>query len=186
MKSAVKALGQIGTTSTGGDMLADLQGSDFNYTVNNAEFNPRNKGYNEFQADNTTNGHFWQGMATGQGYFSDIGSGGNIYWNPTDPAYGTLTELGGARKFRPTTNLAHELAHGWDASSGNLDSRPATQGGLTIKEYRASYYENLIRSQLNIPLRSIYRYQGTNFNLLDSNNAPIYYSKPSIETMIAN
>ena len=185
LKKTVKALNAIGGTDTGGDMLADLQGSDFNFTVNDAKFNPKDAGHNMFLADNTVNAHFWEGMATGQGYFTDIGSGGNIYWNASDPAYGTLTEVGGNRRFRPTTNLAHELVHGWDANTGNLDGRPGTPGGLSRKEYRASYYENQIRGQLGTPLRSIYRYQGNNYNLLN-NNQPIFYSKPSIELMIAN
>lgn len=96
-----------------------------------------------------------------------------------------MTEVGGGRAFRPVTNLAHELVHGWDAARGELDNRPGASG-LPIKEYRGGYYENKIRGEMNIPLRAIYRHKGNNVNILNQNNAPIFYSRPSIELMIAN
>jgi len=86
-------------------------------------------------------------------------------------------EVGGNIGFRPTTNLAHELFHAQDANLGFLDNRPVN--GLGRDEWRASYYENQIRSQLGYPYRSLYNTRNGPVNLLN-NGQPVQVAPPSI------
>ena len=183
LKKAAEALGELGSSSsaTGAEMIVTLQASNYNFNITSATFNPASKGRNEFIEDN--NGAWvgvWNPNLSRQ--VNQIGSGGTIYWNPSDPNAGTLATTKGSL-FNPTTNLAHELAHGWDANFGLLSQSPNTSNGLLMMEGRASYIENQIRSELNYPLRTLYRRDGVSYNLLDSKNNPIPYGAISNPTM---
>lgn len=63
--------------------------------------------------------------------------------------------------------MGHELFHGYEANFGIDDSTPIN--GLGRKEWRATYYENLLRITMNIHLRTYYN----NIYLLDNNGNPI-------------
>ena len=78
------------------------------------------------------------------------GSGGVIYWSPA----GTVmpTKSGGANS--PTLDLAHEMFHGLDANRGLLDSR--IHRGLARSEWQTVFRENILRVQLNLPMRTHY------------------------------
>lgn len=180
LSQTVGALNKLGSTKDGSGMIADIQSSTFSLTINDAKFNPRIAGRNEYKADNTINASFYQGQNQKQGTFTDIGSGGNVYWNPTDSTVGTVNEVGGTG-FRPVTNLGHEIFHGLDGINGNLDNS-LNSYGLPVKEMRASYYENSMRSDLGYPMRSTYN----NISILDGQGAPIYQPPPSVLNMIAN
>ena len=79
------------------------------------------------------------------------GSGGRIVWNPPD---GYLNTGGEELTLSPYTNLAHEMGHAYDANKGLLDKRKFN--GLERLEWQAVYWENLIRQELNKPLRQTY------------------------------
>ncbi|SMC92676.1 M91 family zinc metallopeptidase, partial [Moheibacter sediminis] len=156
LKQSVNSLNTLGGTATGGEMLSVLQDSGYNFNISNASFNPGNrKGKNEFVPDNENNARAFI-RSTNGGEFTAFGSGGTIYWNPSDPAFGTLNVVGGT-DFNPTTNLGHELGHGWDSNYGLLNGQRIN--GIEIEEIRGSYIENQIRGQLGAPLRSNYNGQ---------------------------
>jgi len=160
--------------STGTDVISTLQSSDNNFTISHANNNPRKAGANEFAPDNRNAAFAIAMFDTGQGSPQLGGSGGTIYWNPNS---GSVMEAGGSPGFRPTTNLAHELFHGYDANSGLLDNRPIN--GLGRDEWRASYYENQIRNQMGYPYRSQYNTRNGPVNILN-NGQPTQVSPPSI------
>ena len=104
------------------------------------------------------------------------GSGGIIYWSPA----GTImpTAYGGVNS--PTLDLAHEMFHGLDANRGLLDSR--LHRGLARSEWQTVFRENLLRSQLNLPLRTHYGWNvdvegnfvgGTGRSMVSINNLPV-------------
>lgn len=100
------------------------------------------------------------------------GSGGTIYWNPS----GTAIPTTNGEQYSSETDLGHEMAHGYDANRGLMNNTKIN--GLKWNEYSASYRENLMRTELGLPLRTYY---GTHdidnspiqIPLLDSNNQPI-------------
>jgi len=173
LKTTVNTLNSLGGTATGGKMLAVLQGSDNNFNITNAIHNPNPQGaVNEFVADSPNAFYFNAlGNSRAEKVLTGIGSGGTIYWNPTDASLGTLNVVGGT-DFNPTTNLGHELAHGWDANFGLLNTSYQQINGLNIREWRASDIENQIRGQMGSPLRSSYN----GVNLLDNRNNPVRVS----------
>ncbi|WP_411031577.1 M91 family zinc metallopeptidase [Spongiimicrobium sp. 3-5] len=175
---AVGALNDIANaeTNTGTDVISTLQSSDNNFVITNASKNPRGAGINEFKADDRSASYNIAILDSGQGTPKAGGSGGTVYWNPSG---GSVLELGGGQGTRPTSNLAHELFHGYDANFGLTDNRP-TSTGLKRMEGRASFFENQIRSQLGYPSREFYRTGGTNYRILDNNNKPIQVAPPSI------
>ena len=104
------------------------------------------------------------------------GSGGIISWDTT----GTIlpTTHGGVRN--SILDLSHEMSHAADSNKGLLDSR--IENGIKRSEWQAVYHENIIRSQLGIPLRTYYKVKFTSSGdflggdgpyLLDSANNPI-------------
>jgi hypothetical protein len=80
------------------------------------------------------------------------GAGGTIYWNSSGGV--SLKEVGGGRVNRPTVYLGHELFHASDANRGRMNDTPVF--GITTNEWQATYRENVMRSQMGIPLRSHY------------------------------
>jgi len=90
------------------------------------------------------NAYAFQIMDTGEPVvdyapWDKIGSGAEIRWNPKDKMI----------------KVAHELSHAYDANYGLMDSRAMLLSGRVIlkREVRAIYHENIIRKELNIPLR---------------------------------
>jgi RHS repeat-associated protein len=174
---AFNALNQISSAESqlGTNVLSTLQSSDNNFVIDHAKNNPRQAGANEFASDNR-NAAFAVAMFDAmQGTPQLGGSGGTIYWNPNS---GNVTEVGGGVGFRRTTNLAHELFHGYDANFGFLDNRPVN--GLARDEWRASYFENQVRGQLGYPYRSQYNTRNGPVNILNNNNQPVPMEQPSI------
>jgi len=179
LKDAVDALNTISNAEgqTGTDVVSTLQSSENNFYIDSASNNPNGAGRNEFIADERKKSYAIGMIAAGSGKYAEFGgSGGTVYW---DPNGANLQELGGGTGNRPITNLAHEMFHAYDANSGFSDNRPVLNG-LKRNEWRASYYENQIRRQLNYPYREFYRSGGTNYRLLDNQDKPINVSPPSI------
>ena len=174
LKKSIKALNKMASTETGRDMISSLQSSNKNiiikYKLRAANFVP---GFERFgKPDLMNNAQGLRVQETGEKVldffeFTEIGSGGTVYWDPSQSPEGA----------RSTMVLAHELFHGLDATKGMLDSRtiPIGKGTSQIQEIRAVYNTNLIRDQLNYKLRS--NYSGGP-RLLDNNNRPINVSPP--------
>jgi RHS repeat-associated protein len=144
------AEGQAGTS-----VVSELQSSSNNFTITDAANNPRGAGQNEFVSDNKSGEYAIAMLDAGQGRPQAGGSGGTVYWNPssTSPLNG-VSEFGGGTGIRPTTNLAHELFHGYDSNRGLGDNRPVN--GLKRSEWRAAYFENQMRLQMGLPFRESY------------------------------
>ena len=104
------------------------------------------------------------GAIVGSANSSDLfyqSDGGTVYWNEA----GTTTFEKSAEKscaesnIRPDMDLFHELCHAWDDYSGFLAYRSMKYRDLQINEWSAIRIENMIRTELGIPLKSHY---GTN------------------------
>jgi RHS repeat-associated protein len=154
---ALSALNQISSAEgqAGTSVISELQSSANNFTISDAANNPKGAGLNEFDSDNMSAEYATAMFDAGQGRPQLGGSGGTLYWNPsgTDPLNG-VTEFGGKVGISPTTNLAHELFHGYDSNRGLGDNRPIN--GLKRSEWRAAYFENKIRLQMGLPFRESY------------------------------
>lgn len=141
--------------------------------------------------------------------FENIGHGGLVYWSPSEPVE-SLEEDGVLRPSPPEIVLAHELYHAFDSIRGLLDSRivispntlsPAGHAkydqpvliqnpsddkaihgpAATVAEYRAVYFENLIRSSLSLKLRKSYSKTGDDdIPMLTSNKKPVLIPAPCL------
>lgn len=186
-----KSFNALNTLNSGSNdansILGDIQSSSSNITISHSSNNPKSN-RNEYVENNKSNSYAFARLITGQGLSSvtGIGSGGTVYW---DPKAGNVWELNNSTQgTNVTTNLFHELVHGWDAANGELDNRDYNGSGLSVMEYRAVYYENQARMDLNANKREFYRSTyDTNGNLtpypprtLDTSNSPIFVAPPSV------
>ncbi len=157
LSKSVNALKEIGKTQEGSNLINELQSSSNNFKIA--------KGDNRFVANNVTKAYANQILTDpSQHQILQVdgvnlygGSGGTIFWNPS----GTILSTTSGSKKNSTTDLAHELFHGLDANRGLLDDRD--EQGVKRSEWQATYRENVLRSQLGMPLRTHY------INLLDTN-----------------
>ncbi len=92
--------------------------------------------------------------------FDRIGSGAEIRWKSSDNII----------------KLAHELSHAYDANFGLLDDRLTKINGMTmsVREIRALYHENMIRSEMN----KSYRVKVTSGRALIAGNQPFTHPLP--------
>ncbi|MDR0863365.1 MAG: hypothetical protein LBO74_00340, partial [Candidatus Symbiothrix sp.] len=153
LKSAVGALGSLNTTTEGAALVSELQNSTNMFTIKNgnSEFksNSSVKAYaNQLQTDPSQAATLQTLQNAGVNIAG--GSGGTIFWNASGSILPTLN--GGMAN--ATTDLAHEMFHALDANRGLLDDR--IDQGIKRNEWQAVYRENVLRSQLNIPLRTHY------------------------------
>lgn len=182
VKKVVKALLRFEDMISGEKLLRMLEGSYFPLVISlgNNSFNPQIEG-----------GRFWSGIKMAQaiaflstlrmspgGHFSDIGVGGQILWNP-DLEIDSIESDNVSRKLDPDVALAHEMYHAFDSIRGMLDMGIVTGQNYefeSIVEYRAVYFENLIRKELGIKYRKHYgKPVGENpADLLDQNGEPLY------------
>ena len=140
---AISAITDLYKTDMGKMAIDELQNSSFNYYIKYAETNRFE------QAD--TRGAF---ALNNKIFMNDwiIGSGGTIYWNPEGIELFTQKGL----KRNSTTDLAHELFHAMDANHGVMDNTDYN-GGISKNEWQAVYNENLLRMEMQLPLRTYYR-----------------------------
>ena len=171
LKKTVKSLNKISSTTAGGKMLQELQSNEHNvfikYRRGAANFVPGFGRFGSPELKNNAEGIRVQekGKVIEAFDFTEIGSGGTIYIDPS------------LNHDRRSMILAHELFHANDAIYGLLDSRFVKfNGGVSqIQEIRAVYNTNLIRRELGYSLRK--NYSGGP-SLLDQNNSPINISPP--------
>lgn len=180
---AVNALGSISATQDGSGLLTELEGPTNNFTIVKSSSN-------SFVPDNTAASfaNIPEIQAASGNNKGSLGSGGTINFNPSSGTSG-LNTAGNIN--RPSyIGLAHEMFHGRDSNQGVLyygqNYTGATTGvtyqGLLKAEWRAVYYENTVRGQSGLPLRTHYGIQQTpngplptGPRLLDVNNKPLNY-----------
>jgi YD repeat-containing protein len=184
----LNAINSIAKGAEGKNLIDELVSSENVFTINKGPKNlfsansPSKAGANITEVQEAT------GNKVGS-----TGSGGTIYWNPNITESGFDTD---GKRTRPAyIGLAHELFHGRDANQGQLHfdndytngltgaTYHSTQSGLKKSEWRAVYFENVLRGQVNIHRRTHYGIQETapgvfspdGPKLLNENGNPINY-----------
>lgn len=185
-----KALSRFEKIAPAARLLRMLEESYFPLTIarGNNSFNPQIEG-----------GKFWSGikmaqaiaffttlrMSSGGHPLSDIGVGGQILWNP-DLKIDSIEADGVRRVLDPDVALAHEMYHAFDSIRGMLDMGIVQGQGYeweSVVEYRAVYFENLIRRELGIDYRKHYSDPHIPENapdLLNEKGEPIYIKSPCL------
>ena len=183
----VNALQSLSNTAEGKSIVNELQNSTNNFTIKNGSAN-------SFTPSNLTAsyGNIPSLQNVSNGTLPTGGSGGTIVWNPGISTSGMNTA---GNTNRPAyIGLGHEMAHGRDANQGTLyiggdytnplngNSYLSKDQGLNKSEWRAVYYENIIRQQAGLPLRTQYGLQdnggsftGTGPSLLTPAGLPINF-----------
>jgi len=178
----LKNIGNISSTERGLSLVGGIaSNSEFNITIHQSD--DQNK-YDPNSEISASDGN---------------GTGGNVYWNPNNTSEGGV-DITGSTSRPAFIGLAHELAHGEDAISGNMESgsisinidpipNPTRGNWFPFKnaDKYATHIENIIRSQYHrrsgrsIPLRAFYGIDNTSgtrrgiIPLIKNGNESIYY-----------
>jgi len=185
IKQTLSDIDEIKKSSEGNYMIERLDTSNNDFIIQESTSK------NDFQPDSMLKATLNNKEVNSKGTGSSDGSGGIISYNPNLTTSGKNTE---GKLDRPAfVGLAHELFHGRESDKGQLfrNSDSATYSSkhrdLSKNEWRAVYYENILRGQLNIPLRTHYglmKEEGSGYTkgsgprLIDKNNQPINYIIP--------
>ncbi len=146
----VEAMKKIEAIPEGKLILRQLERSHFPLTIIHGMngFNPKEEGGRSYHGIYKAQvlSIFNHGRMTSEVIpFDNVGSGGNIGWNPK------------TRDIPPYVALAHEMYHAFDSIRGLLDMR-FVQGpnyeSAFISEYRAVHFENLARRAVGFKLRT--------------------------------
>lgn len=183
IKQTLSDINEIRQSDEGNMLIQELDYSNNDFTI-------EKKSENKFKPDSAPNSfaNLSEIKAVTPNLKSSDGSGGTIYYNPNTKESGFNTN--GNRSRPGFIGLAHELFHARDSNRGqmfidqNFRSYIGRHEGLEKSEWRAVYFENILRGQLKIPLRTHY---GTRMNesgnmeplgprLLDDFNLPINYN----------
>jgi RHS repeat-associated protein len=154
VSNAINALNTINTTEEGGAAIGELHTSSNLFSIiqgNESTFSSSNE-RNAFAKQNQENPALalsYQAMQEA-GININSGSGGTITWYSSGVSIPTTN----GQQRNGMIDLAHELFHGLDANRGLLDNRK--EQGVTRSEWQAVYRENILRGQLNLPLRTHY------------------------------
>jgi len=147
-----EALNEIRKSRTGKCIVEDLEKSSNRYTIEIARNSLDSGGFIPFDPLKAYKDEF---VIRGEKDINDPaiqgGSGGSICWNIDQ------CELEGDNPRyvkRSSIALAHELSHASDANHGLQNDAP--RGEIDANEYQATHKENMIRSELGIPLRTYY------------------------------
>ena len=147
-KQTIEALNYgYDNSPTAKKMIGELSDSKFEYKIKGGDdsgYDPSNSAVvQEYSSDEI---------------FYEKG-GGTIIWKTQgayifekDPQSGLSTLV-----CRPTINLFHELGHAWDHMAGLLAADDMNFENLQVNEWTATRTENMIRKELNLPLRTYYR-----------------------------
>lgn len=152
LRKVLAALTTVTASNEGAPIVTALERSTNNYVITHSsdnvakrtEFKPYDVGaaYTKQLKTDTT--------ATGRYRLQAGGSGGIVYWSPAGTPMPTTS---GIRRDE-AMDLLHELFHGLDADGGLLNDRRTL--AIEQSEWRAIYYENIVRDELGIPLRTHY------------------------------
>lgn len=192
-KSVADAFERLETIEPAAKLLRHLEESYYPLTIR--------PGGNRFDPQ-TIDGKMWSGMRNAKAIvmfqtlvesdlpvpLTDIGSGGRVYWNPKLEIT-SIESDGVRRKLDSVVALAHELYHSFDSIRGILDMGKVSGPGYefeSVMEYRAVYFENIVRKAFGIKLRKHYG-DGTPLegqdrlnppDLLDESGETIYIPSP--------
>ena len=196
-KHLVKALSQFEKLESTKKLLRLLEHSHFNLTITlgRNSFVPTVEGgdrnYGIYQANAIH--YIERGRMPEQEeriVFQDIGVGGFIQWHP-NIIVTTIEQDNVRRELNPQVALAHEMFHAFDSIRGLLDMRSINGIGYEPQlgsEYRAVYFENMVRKELGILYRKYYGHtdekeEFQDFSqpgVLDSNNEPYLIQAPCL------
>ncbi len=164
VKEVVNAMGMIMESQTGAEMITELTESDNEFTIKKST-NRKDNDQSAFYPSNFAKSYGMNDEAMNA--MGDLrvegGSGGTIYWNPKERILGI--DERGSTYGDAFIALAHEFGHAIDSNRGTSFPRNALRGndsydpnyrGLPKSEWRAVYRENMVRSELGIPLRLYY------------------------------
>jgi Effector protein len=161
LRRTSRAIENISRGSEGESLLGELESSTNVFTIvkgNENQFTPL--------SSNKSSANIPELQSVTGNKRGSLGSGGKIEFNPFSTEGGFNTS--GTQERPGFIGLAHELFHARDANQGvlfpandytNYDTGAkfiATQEGLKKSEWRAVYYENILRGQLSIHLRTHY------------------------------
>jgi hypothetical protein len=152
---ATAALDNINSVTSGQGLLRQLEGSDFNFTIQ--------RGSNRFEPTSVARAGLARQVP---GMAANAGSGGTIFWSPGAKTSGP-NQLGNTT--RPTfLGLTHELGHASMAEQGMSDFSFFAPGHadpnlsrITNDEFNAVHVENQVRSEYGLPLRDFYTQDAT-------------------------
>jgi RHS repeat-associated protein len=147
------ALDKIRGGSAGSSLISQIQSSDKNVTISS--------GSNSYAPENQN----WADAQNG------TGADGVVNWSASDGHGGPNTS--GSTSRPSYIGLAHELAHGLDGANGTIDggywfSIKTPTGSETVynMEKGATHWENRIRAENGIPLRTHYQPGNNNSRIL--------------------
>jgi hypothetical protein len=114
--------------------------------------------------------------------FNNIGVGGDIRWHPR-LRMKTIEADGVERELDPHVALAHEMFHALDSIRGLIDFRMVRgqrYESQMISEYRAVFFENLVRKEMGLKYRKYYsEKQGP--GMLDERGEPHQLPAPCLK-----
>jgi hypothetical protein len=177
LKAASDSLEKIEAFPKGQFLLRELERSFFPITIAKGGnmFNPKDDEGRNYRGIYRANALaiFAQGRMTSEDVpFNNIGAGGTIAWNPD------TTEVS------PHIALAHEMYHAFDSIRGLLDMRfvhgPKFEF-TSLSEYRAVYFENMMRKFSGIEYRTHYGEDHTGPGVLDEQGEPRKMPTPCLE-----
>lgn len=173
----VLALKKIEEIPEGQTLLRQLERSHFPITIaqgGNA-FNPKDDAGTNYLGIYRANALsiFSHGRMTSEKVpFNNIGAGGTIGWNPK------------SLDLPPHISLAHEMYHAFDSVRGILDMRFVNGEDYEfalMSEYRAVYFENIVRKASGIAYRTHYGQDQTGPGVLDEFNEPRKMPSPCLK-----
>ena len=158
LRKVITALNKITQYRTGKEGVETLSNSKNRITIQ--------KGYNHCDATEKRNAVMITqlnkfGVEATADYEHIIGSGSEVFWNPTTSNSGPDAK---GNTCRPSyIGLAHELGHAIYADNGTANYEPFSPGHFDIKlraitydEFNAVSFENNVRKEAGIPLRKAY------------------------------
>jgi len=182
-KNTLNALNEISRSRTGGTMIQEISESDNNVIIKPGSSRFTHNSYLKSQREWHKSSNPYYSKMLQAGYDFEGGTGGTVEWNSRGDVLPTTS--GG--KIAPAIDLAHELAHAYDAIHGLMNFDKIEVFGvpgvkeIEKNEFQAVYRENLIRQELNMPLRTHYItnettdgtfIKGLGPNMLDSSGKP--------------
>jgi hypothetical protein len=152
LRKVLTALTTVTASNEGASIVTALERSTNNYVITHSSENLAKR--TEFKPDDVGAAYTVQlktdTTATGRYRLQAGGSGGIVYWSPAGTPMPTTSGI----RINAAMDLIHELFHGLDADGGLLNDRRTL--AIEQSEWRAIYYENVVRDELGIPLRTHY------------------------------
>ena len=145
-RKAYNALLEISKTTSGKELLDELEFSNFTFIISPSETS-------EFKQSDTRGAYALNNPSRQDEWV--IGSGGTIFWN----CNGTYLFTQNGYQQNSITDLAHEMFHAVDSNHGVLDN--TKYNGIKKSEWQAVYNENVLRNEMGIPLRTYYQKEKT-------------------------